>query len=471
MSLTFPLAVGSRASTEAEENLKQLLHVDIRGRKDQVATRVALGCLQRMQELCPSYFAGVKSWVKAGSVYAIGGTAAASVIGLTGYILYRAALVAINNGYQLEVAILGLTSVGGSVVASELGFKPLGGLVAFLALTVRDAANRAAKWSVKNDIKSLQQKENEVKECHQMIVNQLSTVYNDSAKKMREIFIEADKNNHSAKLLELQQMASTLKERLPSIKKFLNNLSLGNHEIENVLQGLIDVVRFVEAQGCQLKPHCDARNTALITGSPKSMIEQMAVPINIKERIGAANLSRFSFVERLGGYSGSVWAGGKTFVGFTAALAVLTGAVSCCRLGVVDTCKVIVNIFSDEKWNVLSDPWLKVILGTGSFGAVGAASTVMVKKSWHHHCDILSNSEYVNSEIDLCKGDLKEIYDGVKRNFEGLDQTNKRKIGAALLEKMSDIKQAIRDQGINPDEITKNLESLLLEPRNGEWAE
>ena len=459
MSLAFPPEVGSSASPWAQENLKKLLRADARGPRDQVATNVALECFQRMQELNPGYFEGIKSWVKAGGVYALSGTVAAGAIALSGWSLYEAGR---NILTPTQVAAL-VAAVGtGGWISSELGFKPLGGLVTFLAVTVRDAANRAAKWSVKKDERSLQEKEKEAKECHQAILNQLSVVYNDSGKKLHEMFSAAEKTHNPQKLLEIQQIASKLEERLPTIKKLLQQFLLSNYEIESVMQGLTNTTRFVQAHAFQLKPKYEGMNCGLIAGCPISSVSQMAVPVDIQDRIAAAKLSRFTFTDQVKGYGSAALTGGKAFVGLTAALAAIAAVYSCSQFGLGATVQQVSKFFTDRNWSLSSDTNLNVVLGGAALGVVGASAAVTVNKSQNFHNTVQSNSQYVRQEINQSKEELKMIYDGIGHYFNTLTGSEKLKIASALVDRIPVINHEIKNQGFDPAEITGKLEEAAF---------
>jgi hypothetical protein len=458
VNLLFPSVVDNCASNEAQENLNRLLRVDVCGCKDQVATRVALECLQRIQELHPGYLEGVKSWVKAGCVYVLGGITSVGAIGLSGWLLYEA-----EQYGQWSVTTLGIIFGVGSLISSELGFKPVSGLVIFLALAVRDAANRAAKWSVKHDEKTQQEKENETKECHKMIINQSLTIYNDCAKKMVEMLTRAEKDENINKLVELQQMASKLDEQFPLINKFLRGFKLRNYEIESIMQELIGAVRFVQVRACQLKLHdgYDGMNLAFIVGCPKNSIKIVTIPIYIKERIAAANRSLFSLQMRLGGYVGSIWSGGKSFVGVAGGVAAVAVVYSAYQYGVSVSCRQFVSFLSNRNWHVFSDAWQNSFVKCALLGIVGATTAVAAKKSWYHYCDVISNSNYVKTEVNSCKEELIKIYDGMTRYFKSLDETTKMKMSNTLYERMPDIKKAIQGQGFEPTEIVGNLERAI----------
>jgi len=171
-----------------------------------------------------------------------------------------------------------------------------------------------------------------------------------------------------------------------------------------------------------------------------------------------ANHCRMSYVDRLKGYGASVLTGGGTLVGMTVAMAAIMAGISMYRFGLNDSVTQMMKFISDRKWTMTSDSQLKLILAGQSVSIVGTSLAATVKHGWSHHCDITSNSEYVDMEINHCKKEMIKIYDGIKLYFERLNLVNKCKVAPVILERMPEIKNVMKIHGIDPTEIVGNLE-------------
>jgi hypothetical protein len=459
MSLSFPSKIGDRfpASYEAEENLSKLLLVDPRGSKDQVATRVALEYFQRTQDLRPGYFDGLKSWAKSGLIYGAAGIATAGALGLSAYGIYK---IAKETNYLPHTMVgLGITAW----VAKELGISPKY-VKALFAVTVRDSANRAAKSSVKNDEKTWENNEIEAKECHKQIINQLSPVYDDCAKKLSETFEQNKKIETIESRLELKKMADRLEQRLPAIEKLSAQLDLGKHEVEGILQKFKDKIRFVKHQACNLYPKqsCEKINAEILAGWPNEAIHEIAVPFSIRERFSAANKYRFGIVYQTAGYGSALLSGAGTFVASAAAVAAIAGAWHASQYGIGATMTKTQALLGNWDWKNI-DPSSKVGLGIGALGVAGATTGVVAKKSMDHHRATIANAEYVESEQNACAADLEIIYEGIANHLKSVQGQKRNSLATALRERLPAIRAEIEKVGIvnDPSSILRSLEQTI----------
>jgi len=469
MSLSFPSKIGDQfpASHEAEENLSKLLLVDPRGGKDQVATRVALECFQRTKDLRPGYFDGLKSWAKSGVIYVAAGTATLGALGLSVYGIYE---VATKTKYGVPLAAaIGISGW----VSNELGVKPGEYLKALFAVTVRDSANRAAKSSVKSDEKTWDTNELEAKECHKQIINQLSPVYDDCAKKLSETYERNKKIETIESRLELKKMADRLEQRLPAIEKLSAQLDLGKHEVEGILQKFKDRIRFVKHQACNLYPKksCEKINAQIIAGWPIEEIREIAVPFAIRERFSAANKCRFGIVYQAAGYGSAFLSGVGTLATSTAAVAAIAVSVA----AITDAWyayqhSIDVNIPKTEKlFTILNGDWTnidpssKAALGVGALGVVVSTTAVLAKKSMDHHRATIANAEYVESEQNACAADLEIIYEGVVNHLKSVQGRQHAALATALRERLPAIREEIQKLGIvnDPSSILRSLEQAV----------
>ncbi len=458
MSLSFPSRIGDQvpASYEAQDNLTKLLQTDHRGGRDQVVTRVSLEYLQRMKDLRPGYFDGVKTWAKSGFVYVAAGVATVSGLGAAGYGIYKIGQYASDSGYGLRLAVL-TASIGW--ICSECGFKPVNALAAFVAVTVRDSANRAAKSYVKGDERAAEVKEAEAKDCRKEILKQLEAVYNDCAKELQERYELAGQSKDVDKRLELRQMAVRLAGRLPTIEKLLTQIGLASHEVETILQRFKDRVRFVQHQTCRLeaKQSCGKTNAEMIASWSKDSMGEIAVPYAIKERVSAANKCRYTTLDRLKGY-GSVAVSGATALAVSAA-AIATFAAGChaYQNGFGATMSRIQQLAQTQNWGWPDSGIALVGWGSAGLGVAGATTAVVVKKTAEHQKAIESNGEYVEAELNACVRDLQTIYGGVNTHLS----TN-RSMMSAVRERAPAIRQEIQQLGLvsDPVEILGNLAKM-----------
>lgn len=469
MSLSFPSKIGDQfpASYEAEENLSKLLQVDPRGSKDQVATRVALEYFQRTKDLRPGYLDGLKSWAKSGVIYLAAGTATLGALGLSVYGIWQ---LASKNKERAAYLVAGLCGAGW--IANECGVRPVEYFKAFLAVTVRDSANRAANSSVKNDERTWENKEIEAKECHKQIMNQLSPVFDDCAKKLTQTLEKNQKMETTDSRLELKKMADRLEQRLPAIEKLLAQFDLGKHEVEGILQRFKDKILFVKHQACNLYPKksCEKINAEIMAGWPIEAIHEIAVPFSIRERFSAANKCRFGIAYQAAGYGSALLAGAGTFAASTAALAAIAGACYAYQFGLDDTEKLMQALTSNDwtKIDPASDAALalgayKVALGVGALGVVGSTTAVVVNKSMAHHRATVANAEYVESEQNACAADMEIIYEGIANHLKSVRGQKHASLATALRERLPAIRAEIERVGIvnDPSSILRSLEQAV----------
>lgn len=439
MSLTFPSHFSSRsaASPEAKENLVRLQRVDSRGGKNQVATRVALDYFQRIEELRPGYFDGVKSWLKSGCVYVIGGTAGLGILGLGAYGSYKGLEAAYNAGYAPELfAGLGTLAAGG-LVAKKLGYNPLGLVGGLLTLAVRDAANRAARWSSKQDEMVLKAKAAESKECHQEICRQLSVVYEDCAQFLHESF-ERTKGDANARI-ELKDLADTLDKKVSVMKALMGQLGLARHEIENILQPLQDRIHHIRVRACELKADgmSQQMNAELIAGWAPSKIQEIAVPYLIRERSQAAESARYTIFESLSGYSKAVLCG-------TATLACM-GAAAFLGERLLPSASVLENRLVKG-----------LLLG-------GPAAAVTIHKGFSHSEAVQSKEDYASDELRAATEELKGIYDGIASHLGSLKGATRSSMAGAIGEKLGRIRQEVRSLSLDANRALEQLEKTLAQ--------
>ncbi len=445
MSLTFPSRLGDTtfSSPEAKENLLKLQRVDPRGSKDQVATRVALNHFRQIQELQPGYFNGLISWTKAGCVYLLGGSASLGAVGAGVYLLGPRAIQA---GYGAQMAA-GLAT--GALASWGFGLNPIKALMMLLIMAVRDAANRAANWSTRNDERSLETRALEAKECHKEIVQQLSVVYDDCAQKLHEFYEFTDKYDIDV-LIQLKQLAQDLEDSLPVIENLMKGFSLGKHEMECVLQKLKGSIRFVQSEACKLEadPLCSKKNAELLTQFPKESMQQLAIPVAIQERVTVAKQSRMSFIDRCKGYGSSVYAGLRTAAITTFATAAL--AVS----------YALYQLYFDRNWIPSQAFGNMKGIGVGGAVAISAVGSVQTANKIQSCSNMIQgNADYVEEELNGCVSDLKAIYNSVKNHLESLNDRGRRQMIPLLRERLPAIQKEIQKLGIvdNPAEILGDL--------------
>jgi hypothetical protein len=474
MSLSLPSETRrGAASAEASDNLQRLMRIDARGSKNQVATQVALDCLHQIDELQPGYFAGVKSWAKAGCVYALGGAAAVGAIGLTGAALYEAGSLAIQNGYGLQMAATGAAFLSTGWIASELGYKPLGALTAFLAVAVRDAANRAANWSVKADERSLAEKQNEAKACHQTILQQMTLVYNDNGKKLREMCAAAQTGRCADELLKTLLVAIKLEERLPNIQKLMRQFKLADYEIAQILQGLKDSIRYVESQSCQLKIGRADWNTDLLLKFPVSMIDKVVIPLEIQDRMAEAQSITHSMLDRIKGCGSAIVTGGETLAGLTALAGVAALGFTAYYLGSNEAIAKAGELFSSLGNGTLPSYISAPAAMAGAAAIVVPSALVGAAKCDHLLGAIDTDNQHAAQMRDRLKQDLKAIYSGVELRFQSLSSLEQQSAASHWADRLPLIKKALKNQGFDPAEIVGGLEAAVKKemPLYSETAE
>ena len=325
MSLTNPVTKNQRpASFESADNLSRLLQVNPHGGKEQVATRLSLEYFARIQELQPGYFDGIKSWAKSCVIYACGGAAALAMIGLGACAVYKLGDVLYEIGYLPHVLI---GSGFSWAVASEFGCSPLKTGVVLTAVATRDAAERAAKWSSRQDTRTIEERAKEAKECHTQIISQLILVFDDVAQYLKEIYEESLSRENAAEMLDIKKKVDRLKEKLPYIETILQEFKLSRYEIETIMEQIKGMILFIQTQSYELKTSCDKRNAKLLAATPASEIRHLAVPTSLRERISLVNRNAPGILDRFSGATKAALAGLKIFMGL-ATLGAL-GSVSC----------------------------------------------------------------------------------------------------------------------------------------------
>jgi len=447
MALAFPSRVGDQfnASFESESNFNQLLRVDARGSEEQVATRVALQHFRRIQELRPGYFDGLKSWAKSGCVYVGAGAATLGTIALTAYGVYQ---IATQTNYGLH--LLAGTSTAGWI-SSEMGYAPINNLSALVIATVRDSANRAAKSSIKADERSLEAKEREAKECHEQIIKQLTAVFDDAAKYLRESCQKVEISAKGEDRIALRKMANLLSDQIGPIEILLSKLHLKKNETEAILQRLKDTVRSVQAESCKLgSSRSDGkRNAELIAGWPLGSVGEIAVPFGIRDRIESANRARMGTVEKAQGYC-------KAFLSMIPASAISGFAVTAIWIGwnsyangSADTVQKARDFFSNLKWEPSS--WLDLQSMTKAQGIALCAialptAAVGIKKGLDHSRMIEANAAYVQEKRETATKELLEIYEGIGRHV-----ASDKVLAQQIRQRAPEMREEFRKLGIGTD--------------------
>ena len=449
MVLAVPSTLDKRvqASSEAPDNLRKILRLNTAGGKEQVATRLTIECFNRSQELRPGYFDGVKSWVKSSVVYLCGGTAALGAVGLGVYGVVQAAALAHKNKYTFEcLSILGI----GGWICAELGVPPVQVGTAFLVAGVRDAAVRAAKWSTKQDEKTLEANAKEAQECHKEICNQLLFVFDDVAQHLRESYAKAEEGD-AKEVIRLKQIVGDLERKIPSVETVLKKFDLTAPEIENILQKFKNAVRYIQVQSYELRPKDGKRNAELLAAAPSSSLSRIAVPMEIRERIAAAKQNRLGMIGQLQGYGRVALTGTKALVGGTA-IAGLAGLGYAASQGDIH-----------GTWNALTPGDYRVI-GTG-LGILGITGYAMKKSLDHESSLIESNAEYVEKELTSCRNEMRDIYQSILSHIGNIPDPSKRmRIIQELKGKHAAICQEIQKLGITQDplEIVPDFHGLRV---------
>jgi len=466
MSLSFPSNAGPMASFQAQENILKLSRVNQHGPKDQVATRVALECFNRQQELQPGYFQGTLSWMKSGVVYL--GTGAAT-LALYGGLAFGAYKAAVAWGYvsNTQLAAGAGAFLATSALTSWLGFNPVRYIFGILGLTIRDAATRGADWSIRNDTRTLKEKEYEAIQCHKTIVSHLSTVYNDCANKLHEMLENAESARDPSRILKLQQSVNNLDDHIPDIKIQLKKLKLDKHEIEIILQRLSNSIKYVQTQTSQLKPHSEKRNISLIGACPVNSVGKMAIPQNIQERMDVSRNSQFGLGHRIKGYVGSILSGGLTGTGLTAAIGAAAALFFAHRYGLNASFSYMKEGYMKPDFSVLGsinslNLTQKAIFGTAALVPVVASTGVLISSARTEHSHNVANRTYVQEELSACKKELKEIYDDMAQCFSCLPPQERQRQARVLTERLPAINRAIKYQGLKPSEITGYLEQVMI---------
>lgn len=438
MVLAVPSTLDQRvqASSEAPDNLRKILRLNAAGGKEQVATRLTIECFNRAQALRPGYFDGVKSWVKSGVVYLCGGTAALGAVGLGTYGVIKAAEMAYSKGYALHCsATLGIAGW----ISSELGIPPVRLGMAFLAVAVRDAAVRAAKWSTKQDEKTLEENAKEAQECRKQICNQMLFIFDDVAQHLRESYAKAEQGDPE-EVLRLKQIVDDLERKIPSIETVLKKFDLTAPEIENILQKFKNAARYIQVQSYELKPKDGKRNAELLAAAPAHSLSRIAVPVEMRERIAAAKQNKLGIIGQLQGYGRVALSGTKALLGGT-----VVGGVAGLAYAVKE---------GDIRgtFNALHPTDYRVIgAGLGILGITGYA----MKKSLDHESSLIeSNAEYVEKELAACRNEMRDIYQSMIDYVTQIpDPSKRRHLIQELRAKHAVICQEIQKLGITQDAL------------------
>jgi len=454
MSLSFPSGVRGKnaASVEAEYNLSLLLRADARGNADQIATRAALQHFQRIRDLRPGYFDGVKSWAKSGCIYVGAGAATLGAIGLTAYAVYK---VATQSDYGLH--LLAGTSTAGWL-SSEIGYAPINNLSALVLATVRDSANRAARSSMKADERSLEAREKEAKECHEKIIGDLGAVFNDVAVQLTEKLKLTERNSLGREQLALKEMSEALSDRMPAVETLLAKLNLKPNEIEEVLQRLKDSIRFVQSHACQLgsKP-TDARKNAELLANWSGPISEIAVPNAIQERVQAAAKARFGIIQKTKGYCDAAFAMLPAGAFSAAAVGSIWAGYHIYNGSFADASTKVTDFFKNFSWDpkTWTVPAVTPEGGAVALGILIPTFTVGVKKTIEHSEAISDNATYVADELAAAKEELESIYSGIGRNL------NDRTLAQPIRSKLPEISREIQALGFDSSDVLRNLQAAL----------
>lgn len=441
MSLTFPSRVGDQtlSSTEASVNLHKLERVSEFGRKEQVATSVAIDCLDRIRELQPGYLDGVKKWLKSGCVYMLGGAAAIGIAGAT----IGGVGVAIASEQVPPTVKCALVGV---VTLSVWQAKRVSLLYAML---VRDAACRAAKLVSKRDEKYEEARAKEAYQCHQEICRQLQLVYDDCAKKLREETRVED----VAKAIEFKQSVDVLEQKLLIVEKQFEQFHLAPNEISSILQRLKDAIHFAQITACDLslEKGTEERNLRMLAAYPQNGIQDIAVPRSLRERVLAARSSGFGYIESLSGYCGSLLSGAQRFCAAAMVLAIPCGGYALAQRYYEDV------QLPDITWRQMAQG-AAIPAGCAAIYKTGAAFIA-------HRQKLQANAEYVQEELDYCKQELQAIYNKIAGLITQLPDGSaaKQELRIALTGKLPLIQKEIEKLRLKDSgEILARLNQALL---------
>lgn len=414
-------------SSEAQENLAMLRRVDQRGSSEQIATKVAIDCLNQIHQLQPRYLDGVRSWLKASCVYVLGGAAGAGVVVGATYAAYSAAI-------QDNVALI-IGALGVHAIAIEAGVKPLRSLTALYWIFVRDAAYRAAKWSATQDQRTRDARAAEAKECHQEICKQLRNVYDDCANKIRQdVHIR-----NVGESIEFWHKVDALACKLPTIEEKLKEFQLSPNEISCILNNFKEAMRFAQMKTCELclERGSEERNLQILVNC-KDLVKELAVPRTIRDQIFSAQRSRIGYLKSLQGYGSSVVSGVKVFGYTAAALAAVLGS------------GYIYMAFNDSEISKNSNvTWSQAAKGVSSIASCVALFSIA--RGWANHSQNVSNhSAYVREEIERIRNELKHLYDGIADVVASLPEKEKQQVCGEIEKKLPTIEKEIERLGI-PD--------------------
>lgn len=400
MSLVLPLQIGDQfsASKKAKENFKALQGVSLYGGKEQIATNTALENLAEISRLQPGYLDGFKSWGKALGVYTIGGIGGAVILGLSGY----GAFLTYNSGWSLGAFTTVITT---EFLGSKIfGISPISNLSFAYLAAVRDAANRAAKWSTKQDANALKKNAEDVQKCHEAICKELRVVYDDCGKYLGEkASTKVEDIKKAVKFRE--KLANFEREKLPVIETLLRDFQLSKNETAAVLQRLKDWIQIAKETACELSPHSSAsqRNAEILSRYPEESLRDLVIPSAIQKRINLARNAQMGSLGKISGYAAAVVPGAKAFVVTATALA----AIVACGAAYFTPA-----LFSELAGGLAIPPTgaaLQATQGiTGIAGLSAIATTVKECKAHSHR--IRENAKACEEKINACKEDLQAIY-------------------------------------------------------------
>ncbi len=423
MSLTFPPLIGDQfpASEVAKKNFKILERVDPRGPIEQVATQLAMGKLDRIRELEPTYLDAALSLTKFSVIYVSGLAVAGTAIGGLGY----GAVCAYDAQYSLA-------AIGGSMIVADWLAGKMGSSLTHLGYlyfqTVNTIARQAAKWSSKQDERTLEQKQLETTDCRNEICKQLEAVYDDCGKYLSE---KAQKIETIEKAVHFRQRVSDFEKKLPLIEKMIGRLGLSNDKIATVLQKLKTRIQLVKEATCELssKPTAPGKNFQILKLYREDSIGDIAVPGEIQRRIDQARRSQMSLAAKVGGYIRALGSGV-----LAAGIAAITGAAIGLGLSYSGGAASLAPVTP---------------LHTATLAAVPTLVWKVYRDCSAHSQEIRNKAGFAEDELNACKENLKEIYQDVARGLQ--DSRKSIRVPADMQSKLATIRNEIQKLALVKD--------------------
>lgn len=421
------------ASEYARANYKALKRVDPRGDINQIATTLVLKNLEQIRELEPTLWDGVKSNMKALGCYVAGAAGGTAVFGGLGYLAWtiaktqfswQALAMAVTAEYLLEKKDLGITNLS----------------LAYI-LAVHETAKRAAKWSTKQDERTQDQKMKDASKCREVIHKQLESVYNDCGKHLEQ---KAANIDSLEKRVKFRQNVVDFEKKLPLIENMLRDLGLNKAKSAEVLQGMKNRILHAKESACELspKPKAKDQNLEILSHYNEEYIHDIAVPGEIRRRIGQARAQQMGCMAKLSGYANALWSGVKA--GVTAAL-----AVAALERGWI--------YYAKGAEALLTMPQLVPAQTAGCVAAIAIPTiAVIAKECAAHSRKIRDKAEFVEKELSECKDSLRAIYQNV-------GDLEPNKITPKLQRKFSLIQNEIQKLGLvnDPKEIFGSLNQAV----------